>query len=73
MHLTQPEMTTTPMMLDMMGEGRADSLSDAIRRHVVQVLSKHAGNRQRTARALGVSRATLYKWLKDWNLESFGR
>jgi transcriptional regulator of acetoin/glycerol metabolism len=61
------------MMLDMMGDARVDSLSDAIRRHVVQVLAKHAGNRQRTARALGVSRATLYKWLKDWNLESFGR
>jgi transcriptional regulator of acetoin/glycerol metabolism len=61
------------MVLDMMGDAPADSLSDAIRRHVVQVLAKHSGNRQRTARALGVSRATLYKWLKDWNLESFGR
>ncbi len=66
-------MTTSPMVFEMMGDGPADSLSDAIRRHVVHVLSKHSGNRQRTARALGVSRATLYKWLKDWNLETFGR
>ena len=61
------------MILDMGGHTTADSLRDVIRRHVVLVLEKNAGNRQRTAKALGVSRATLYKWLKDWNLESFGR
>ena len=62
------------MILDMGGQTTTvDSLSEVIRRHVVQVLEKNAGNRQRTAKALGVSRATLYKWLKDWNLESLGR
>ena len=61
------------MILDMGGQTTADSVREVIRRHVVQVLEKNAGNRQRTAKALGVSRATLYKWLKDWNLESLGR
>jgi transcriptional regulator with PAS, ATPase and Fis domain len=61
------------MILDMGTNAMTDSLREVIRRHVVQVLQKNAGNRQRTAKALGVSRATLYKWLKDWDLESLGR
>ena len=61
------------MILDMGPQLTADSLREVIRRHVVHVLEKNAGNRQRTAKALGVSRATLYKWLKDWDLETVGR
>lgn len=51
----------------------ADSLSEVTRRHVSRVLERNKGNRQRTAKALGVTRATLYKWLKDWGMERFGR
>jgi transcriptional regulator with PAS, ATPase and Fis domain len=54
-------------------EPMADSLSEVTRRHVSRVLERNKGNRQRTAKALGVTRATLYKWLKDWGMERFGR
>jgi two-component system response regulator HydG len=50
-----------------------DSLSEVTRRHVTRVLERNRGNRQRTAKALGVTRATLYKWLKDWGMEAVGR
>ena len=39
------------------------TLEDVERRHIIRVLEVHRGNRSRTARALGISRATLYEKL----------
>ncbi len=42
---------------------------DAIERaHIAQVLQAHRGNRTHTARALGISRATLIKKIRDYGL-----
>ena len=41
-----------------------DSLDSAIRTHVVAVLRREQGNKARTARALGISRRSLYRLLE---------
>jgi DNA-binding NtrC family response regulator len=48
-------------------------LAAVTRRHVVRVLERFHGNRLQTAKALGVTRATLYKWLREWGIERAGR
>jgi DNA-binding protein Fis len=50
-----------------------ESIQAVIRQHVTQVMVRYRGNRLRAARALGVTRSTLYKWLKQWDLEQLGR
>jgi DNA-binding NtrC family response regulator len=53
-------------------DGRADddlSLEDVERRHIVRVLAHQGGNRSRTARSLGISRATLYDKLGRYGLK----
>jgi DNA-binding NtrC family response regulator len=45
-------------------------LTDVERAHIVRTLSAHQGNRSRTARALGISRTTLIKKIKDYGLVS---
>jgi DNA-binding NtrC family response regulator len=55
---------------------RADdhlSLQDVERRHIARVLAHHSGNRSRTARTLGISRATLYEKLTRYSLSQIGR
>lgn len=49
------------------------SLASVTRRHVMRVLTLRGGNRRQTASALGVTRSTLYKWLRDWGVEDAGR
>ena len=44
------------------------SLDDVERVHIAQVLREHDGNRTHTARALGISRATLIKKIRDYGL-----
>ena len=38
--------------------------ADAVRRLIQETLEKHNGNRSAAARDLGISRATLYRWMK---------
>lgn len=49
------------------------SLQEVERRHIARVLAHHAGNRSRTARTLGISRATLYEKLARYSLDQIGR
>jgi two-component system response regulator HydG len=44
------------------------TLDDIEREAIVQALQQHHGNRQATARRLGISLATLYRKLKTYNL-----
>jgi DNA-binding NtrC family response regulator len=56
--------------------GAADaelSLEEVERRHMALVLAHHAGNRSRSARTLGISRATLYEKLARYGLDEVGR
>ncbi|HEX6133973.1 MAG TPA: sigma-54 dependent transcriptional regulator [Longimicrobiales bacterium] len=49
------------------------SLEEVERRHIARVLAHHRGNRSRTARTLGISRATLYEKLARYHLDQVGR
>ena len=49
------------------------SLQEVERRHIARVLAHHGGNRSRTARTLGISRATLYEKLARYSLDQIGR
>jgi DNA-binding NtrC family response regulator len=46
----------------------ADSLDGVERRHVAEVLKKAGGNKVQTAKALGVSRRTLYRMIDRYGL-----
>jgi DNA-binding NtrC family response regulator len=49
------------------------TLQEVERRHIARVLAHHSGNRSRTARSLGISRATLYEKLARYSLDDVGR
>ena len=49
------------------------TLQEVERRHIARVLQLNEGNRARTARHLGISRATLYEKLDRYGLKSIGR
>ncbi len=49
------------------------TLEQLERRHIARVLAFHGGNRARTARTLGISRATLYEKLARYDLADIGR
>jgi DNA-binding NtrC family response regulator len=49
-------------------EPHGETLSDMERTHVVEVLRRERGNKARTARALGVSRRSLYRLLDKYGL-----
>jgi DNA-binding NtrC family response regulator len=44
------------------------TLESVKRQHVLSVLNRFEGNRLQAAKALGVTRATLYEWLNRWGL-----
>ena len=46
------------------------SLEEVERVHMERTLRAHSGNRTRAAKELGISRATLIKKIKDYNLDS---
>jgi DNA-binding NtrC family response regulator len=65
------ESRTTSSDTDFIGE----SLADAELRHIIDVMSRVAGNKSKACRILGIGRGTLYKklaqvkerWGKDWD------
>lgn len=48
------------------------SLDEVEREHIARTLLHHDGNRERTAKALGISRKTLYRKLQGYGLEQDG-
>jgi len=52
------------------GEGAPiDSLQEAERRHILAVYERYGRNKTKTAEALGISRDTLYRKLKEFQVE----
>jgi DNA-binding NtrC family response regulator len=76
-----PEITTAHLPPEIGGAAGVEataisaelSLADVERLHIARVLAHHAGNRSRAARALGISRATLYEKLARYGLDQLGR
>lgn len=52
------------------GGPQAGDLESVNRRHVCETLTRHNGNKTRTARALGVSRRTLYRLLEKYEIQT---
>jgi DNA-binding NtrC family response regulator len=50
--------------------GDTDELSSIQRAHVVEVFTRERGNKARTARALGLSRRSLYRLLDKYGIEA---
>ncbi|MBL0936756.1 MAG: sigma-54-dependent Fis family transcriptional regulator [Rhizobiaceae bacterium] len=50
------------------GEDEADSLAELERRHILSVLRETGGDREETARRLGVSRKTIDRKCAAWNV-----
>jgi DNA-binding NtrC family response regulator len=46
-----------------------DDLAEVERRHIADVLRKYAGNKVQTAKALGISRRTLYRIIERYGME----
>jgi len=47
----------------------AVSLDDREKQHIKMVLDKHKGNRRAASKELGISERTMYRKIKDYNLE----
>ncbi len=55
------------------GNGPIETLEDVERRHIIRALERFGGNRSRTARSLGIARATLYEKIDRFGLKRIGR
>ena len=53
--------------------GEPLTLEEVERRHILRVLESNHGNRSRSARVLGISRATLYEKLDRYGFRTVGR
>ena len=47
----------------------SNRLSDVEREQIQRMLAQNSGNRRKTARDLGIGERTLYRKLKEYNLE----
>ena len=63
----QPVMAPETPADDLSSLRQAKELVEKI--HVEEALARHGGNISRTAREIGVSRPTLYSFIKKYNLE----
>jgi transcriptional regulator with PAS, ATPase and Fis domain len=45
------------------------TLAEAERAHIIQILERYGGNHSRAAEALGIGRTTLWRKLKDYGIE----
>ncbi|HUG42530.1 MAG TPA: sigma-54 dependent transcriptional regulator [Longimicrobiales bacterium] len=69
-HHLPPEMRRGEAVVD---PAEALTLAEVERRHILRVLESNEGNRSRSARVLGISRATLYEKLDRYGLRTVGR
>jgi two-component system response regulator AtoC len=46
------------------------SLEEMEKQHIIQVLKEHHGNISRTAEVLGINRVTLYRKIKEYNIQT---
>lgn len=58
--------------VDAAASASPDALDSLERRHVRDVLARHAGNKVKAAKALGVSRRTLYRLVEKHSLDTKG-
>ncbi|MFW9949451.1 MAG: helix-turn-helix domain-containing protein [Candidatus Thorarchaeota archaeon] len=49
---------------------RKKSLEEMEKQHIIQVLKEHHGNISRTAEVLGINRVTLYRKIKEYNIQT---
>ena len=64
------EVTASKSDVDQPGLDSTDDLSAMERSHVIEILNRERGNKARAARALGVSRRSLYRLLEKYGLRS---
>lgn len=65
---TEARRALTTGLAERAPEAGADTLDEAEKRHVVEVLRECGGNRTLAAERLGIQRRTLYKKLERWDL-----
>jgi transcriptional regulator with PAS, ATPase and Fis domain len=66
--LPEPESGRSPRSLPRRNAwqgSEAEMISFQARSTIARVMREHGGNRSRAARALGISRSTLYRWMRD--------
>ena len=48
---------------------RFSTVETVVKEHVQKVLEHFDGNKTKTAKELGVPRATFYRWVKKWGIK----
>jgi transcriptional regulator with PAS, ATPase and Fis domain len=66
-----PAQTTARTMNPNIGEEveESHSLEDREKHYIKRILDKHQGNRRAASKELGISERTMYRKIKDYNLE----
>lgn len=55
---------------EMMNDGTSLSIRDTEKRNIIKALERNRNNRRKAAKELGISERTLYRKLKEFNLET---